>query len=377
MQRGGHAAEMAGSSMDEYAQSLVFLNKNMAAARDGNAEMLVNFARVGITLADLRKPGYDAMMAFEQMSDTFQRVGDGGNNANKKVAVSTALLGRSGFRMIQMMNGGSAAMRLMYAEADRLGVVLSDDTVQAMTGFNDSWGRMRSTAFGAIATAATPAINALARVAEWVTKWTAANRGLLASRMAEYVQRVQDGFPAFANGAMQVVRAVRDLAGYANDGAQAIGGWGNVIRLVAAIVAVQGVVAIGSLTAAVWGLGAAFLATPLGWIAALVAGAGLVLKYWEPMNEFFMKLWDSAGRFFGGDMPQASAGPSRPGGGTGPHLQAWAGAPVATGQYGAAALGGVLKIAIDSEGRPAVTQLKKAPGSMLDFDLQYAGSVMR
>jgi hypothetical protein len=65
--------------------------------------------------------------------------------------------------------------------------------------------------------------------------------------------------------------------------------WSTGITLVATIVG-------GPLTAAFVAWGIAMMATPIGWIvagiAAIAAGAYLIIKYWEPIKKFFIGVWD-------------------------------------------------------------------------------------
>jgi len=50
----------------------------------------------------------------------------------------------------------------------------------------------------------------------------------------------------------------------------------------------------GAATASAWAFTAALLANPITWIVlAIVAAAGLVYLYWEPIKAFFIKLWTS------------------------------------------------------------------------------------
>ena len=390
LQRMGYAAQLSGASQEELSQALLFLNKSLGEARGGAKETILWFNRVGITTEQLNRPGFKAAQAFEAIGDRFRAAGNEGDTAQKKISVATALMGRSSFRMIQFLNGGSEAMRKLYAEADRLGVVLSDDTVQAMTEFNDGWDRTRLTVFGAIATALRPAAVVLKGVVDRITEWTAANRTLIATRVAEFVQRVSAALPDILTGMQQFGSGLVTVISLCNQVAQALGGWQNVIAGVAALIVGKALFALYGLTTALWGLGAAFLAMPIGpFIAAagLLAASGLaVYRAWGDISQTFSDLWDwikkigesraaqvVAGLFGGGSGP--GVGPSSTGGATGsfasPNFR------VAAGVAGASAqLGGVLDINLNADGTVKSTAMKKAPGSPLDFSVGYNGLAM-
>jgi TP901 family phage tail tape measure protein len=59
------------------------------------------------------------------------------------------------------------------------------------------------------------------------------------------------------------------------------------------------VTAMAAVTAATWLWNAANLANPVGLIiTAVVAGAALVIKYWEPISGFFIRLWEGIKKAF-------------------------------------------------------------------------------
>lgn len=389
-QQMGFAAQMNGSNQDEMAQSLIFLNKNMGEARDGSKEMQAMFRNVGITLADLRNPSFTAGDALERIADTFQRVGDAGNNAGKKVQVSTALLGRSGFRQIQFLNGGSAAMRRFYEEADRLGVTLDQTTVSNMGAFNDSFDRLRLTVFGALANALGPATPKLQAIVERVVEWTAANRGLIASRVGEFIERVAAALPGFMTATAQIASVVFRFAIGADRVAQALGGWQVVLGAIGVILATKVVVSFVMLLATIaravpiivgvgkiffWlaaGLAGAF-AAPAAIAAGLIAAAVAIWSYWEPIGEFFSGLWETLKRI-GGSKITATPAEGAPSiyAGADEWARYRAGSALAPGGQ---QLGGTLRIQVDGEGRPRVTEVRKAQGSSLDFDV-YGGPAL-
>lgn len=388
-QQMGYAAQLSGSSSEEMAQSLVFLNKNMGEARSGSKEALESFARVGITMADLQNPAFTAGDAFERIADKFNQVGDAGNNAGKKIEVTTALLGRSGFRQIQFLNGGSAAMRRFYEEADRLGVTLSDETIRNMGAFNDSFDRLRMTVFGAIANALGPAAPRLQALVERMVAWTAANRSLIATRVGTFIDRMLQLLPPFLEAVIQIARWTAALAVGADRFAQALGGWGNVLTIIGVLLAtkvVVGIVALGAsiagalptiITLAKWiapmvtGL-VAFVGLPGLLVAGIVAAGVAVLAYWRPIAEFFSDLWDTIAGVSGASRSRRAEIAA---GGVGLAESSAFRAASALPGGGAAKLGGTLDIRINSDGRPQVTNLRKDEGSVLEFQA-YTGRPM-
>lgn len=372
----GFAAQMSGSSQDEMAQSLTLLSNNMVEAINGSKEMQLWFSRAGITMEELSTMKVDQVLA--RIADKYQAVGDAGQNAEKKVAMSKALLGRSGARLNQLLNQGSEGLRGYAAEARRLGVVLDGRTIKSMTEFNDTFDRAKLVVFGALASALSAVAPQLQTLIESFVKWTAENRGLIAMRVEMIFARISEVLPVLIDRAVEVAGAIGDIVAIVDAVVQAFGGWDVALNAIAVLLTVKLAVALASTTTALYGVAAAFLATPLGWVTALAAGAVLVYTQWEPIKKFFAELWEGAGRvidrvsgFFGGGSTGGSSGSweapaaARPA----PNAIVARGGPYRDG------LGGTLRIQIDADGKPRVKDLSKKAGSPLELDV-YTGRQM-
>lgn len=396
-QRMGFAAQMNGSSSQEMGQALQFLSQNMVEAINGSKETAIWFNRVGLSMGQLRK--MNAVQVMEAIADQFARVGDAGQNAEKKITLMRALMGRSGAELKQTLDLGSTGLRRFYADADALGGVVSGPAAEAMADFNDEFDRMRFSIGGAMSAVAGAALPALNDLVKRTTAWTVANRALIATRVAEFFDRVLPRLPAIATSLGQIAGALGTVIALADRFAQMLGGWETVFAIVTGVILGNGLYALAMLTTALWGVGAAFLATPFGWFAAGVAGfvalAALVIAKWEPIKKFFTDLWAPVSRVLGLFNSKITTGAARgtpsiyAGGDEWARYRAQPGAAVAAAVGGAPApsaiaprgagarteVGGTLKIELDANGQPRVREIRKAPGSVLDFDV-YSGAVM-
>lgn len=380
-QRMGYAAQMNGSSADEMGQALQFLSQNMIEAVNGSKEAAAWFARVGIPLDALKK--MNVSQVVDRIADTFLRVGDAGQNAAKKIALTRALMGRGGAELVQTFNLGSAGLRGFYAEADKLGGVVSQEAAQAMADFNDEFDRMRFAAGGAMTAISRETLPVLTDLVKRITDWTVANRDLIATRVAQFVEDVLPKLPGFVSAVVEVTGAIAALVMAANTVANALGGWETVMAVLAGVMIGKGLLAVWGLTTAVWGLGVAMWATPIGWLVAGVAGlalvAGLVVTNWEKVKTVFNDVLDVVSKVFGAfgskttvpaeGAPSIYAGAEewaayrgRQGGGVG-------------ALAGSGELGGRLRIDVNTEGRARATEVQKAPGGLVDFDV-YSGRAM-
>lgn len=393
-QRLGYAAQLNGSSQEDMGSALQFISQNMVEAINGSKETAAWFARVGISVDRLRK--MNAVQVFEAIADKFAAVGDAGGNAEKKIALMRALMGRSGAELKQTLDLGSAGLRKFYAEADRLGAVISGDAAEAMGDFNDEFDRASISVRGVMRAIAAGALPVLTDLAKRTQAWAVANRELIASRVVEFVDQVLPRLPGIALSLGQIAGGLATVIGLADRFAQALGGWETVFAVITGIILGKGLLALTSLATALWGVGAAFLATPFGWFAAGVAGvaalAALIIAKWEPIKAFFERLWAPVSRVIGLFNSRITYAPQEGAPSIYAGSDAWAryraGSAVGTAMAPAAAVapsvagggqrvdvGGTLKIEFDGDGRPRVRELRRAPGSVLDVDV-HLGAVM-
>lgn len=290
----GYAAQLNGSSQEEMNDALRFLSRNMVAAVNGSKEARDWFARVGVPLERLKK--LDAPAVFEAIADKFFQVGDEGQNAERKIAVMQALLGRSGSQLKQVLDLGSAGLRKFYQEAERVGAVIDTETADAMQDFNDNFDRMKFSLFGLVSLITRAALPAFNMLVEQVTKLSVANRDQLARSFGQLADRVVASLPRLLTSVEQIGSALWRLVSVADRVAQAIGGWQNVINLVVGIIGAKLLVSLGLLAKALWGVAAAFLATPFGLvvagITAIVAAVAALIIHWEKVKEVMRGVFD-------------------------------------------------------------------------------------
>lgn len=379
LQRMGYAAQLSGSTVEELGDGLRFLSRNMIEARNGSAEMVQWFNRVGVSQERMRK--MSVTQVFEAIADKFEKVGDAGQNGAKKIAVMQSLLGRSGSQLKQVLDLGSKGLKTFYEEADRLGVVLDERAVNSMADFNDAWDRLRMTVFGATANALSVMAPTLGKVVERITAWTSANRGLLATRFEEWVEQVSARLPEFTDGVDRVSTMLGRMFGAANKVAQLLGGWPNLFAVIAGAIGVRLLVSVGQLTVAMWGLSAAMIANPIGAIvvavAALVAMLPLLVMHWDKVARKLREIdemtpaWLRNTSLLHWGLVASGDGPNQHAAGAG---RGTVNPPTLLGpRRTATEVGGSLKITIDSNGQGRVSELKKTPWSPMDLDVSFLG----
>lgn len=127
------AAEMAGVASDTFSMGLKNLNVAMAEGDATPAGRALEALGISARTADgeLRNVG-DVLY---ELSDAFAA---GANDANKLKAVTDILGSKVGPQMLLFLNQGSDSMQKMESQAQKLGLVISDDFAKSANAVNDN-----------------------------------------------------------------------------------------------------------------------------------------------------------------------------------------------------------------------------------------------
>lgn len=129
LQEVGYAAKMAGASMEDVTNAVFELRRAQAQALSGSGSDLRAFRELGISVGELRTMGAEGI--FDRIAERVRKTGGG----LKEVNAAMAIMGRGGKSLVASMVDGMSEAR---AEAQRLGLVLSDETIKAMDSLGDT-----------------------------------------------------------------------------------------------------------------------------------------------------------------------------------------------------------------------------------------------
>lgn len=129
-----YAAGLSDVSTQTLNSSLLKFNKNIAAAANGTKAQAQAFADIGLSVKDANGNLKTADALLLEVSDKFAGYQDGA----QKSALAQELFGKSGAKMIPLLNGGAASINELTAQAERFGLVVSSETAKAAEQFNDS-----------------------------------------------------------------------------------------------------------------------------------------------------------------------------------------------------------------------------------------------
>ncbi len=139
-----HGADLAGIDTETLAKGLARLSRNMEEAAKGGEKQKLAFQTVGISQKDLQSGSLTLDATLGKIADHLAAMPDGW----QKSALAQDLFGRSGAQLIPFFNKGSAGLKEIRAEAEKLGLVWSQESAAAAEQFNDNLKRLQGTVQG-------------------------------------------------------------------------------------------------------------------------------------------------------------------------------------------------------------------------------------
>jgi hypothetical protein len=338
LQRLEHRADLAGVATQQMRDSLRFLLNAAGEAAEGVGTAGETFTKLGISVEDGNGKIKDAETLMGEIADAMDRVTD----ESKKVSIAQDLFGRSGAGMINVLRGGSKAMREAGDEAERLGVI-SEAQARASEEFNDNFARLSRviTHVGhALANELLPYLNTFVLHLKDVA---IESRPEIIAWFKNAVIQLRDTLPSLVKGTWGVISAISTLAAGISYAIETTVGWRHAGTLlvtllggalvksliattisfvqlgIAIAAAIPKVIALASagltslaagfatiwpmlvkVVASTWAWTAALLANPITWIvigivaavAAVAAAAYLVYQNWDEVVGFLKRKWN-------------------------------------------------------------------------------------
>jgi len=157
-----HAAGLSGASAEDASNSLRYLQKNLQDAATGGSTTSEMFDIMGISAKTADGAVRNVNDVLPEIAQHFKE----SENASEKTAIAMTLLGRSGTKLIPLLNSGSEGIQKMRAELQELGGGLDEDAIRASVELTDTLARL-DLAFvsfkSRIATALLPVLDSFAK----------------------------------------------------------------------------------------------------------------------------------------------------------------------------------------------------------------------
>jgi hypothetical protein len=134
-----YAAKLSDTSTEALGKGISYLSKLMVGAASGGAESGKMFEKFNIELRNADGTMRSTSDVLFELADVFAAMPDG----PEKTALAVDFFGKKlGTELIPLLNAGSAGLREMGDEAERLGLVIGAEQAKAAAQFNDNLDRL-------------------------------------------------------------------------------------------------------------------------------------------------------------------------------------------------------------------------------------------
>ena len=132
------AGKMSGLEFEDMTTALTKLSVKMQEAAAGSKEAGALFADVGVKVKDASGKIKPAEQVLKEIAERFAGFEDGA----AKTALAVDLFGKSGAKLVPLLNGGAAGLEAMRKEAESLGAVIDSKLAKQAAEFNDNMDRL-------------------------------------------------------------------------------------------------------------------------------------------------------------------------------------------------------------------------------------------
>ena len=255
-----YAGNLSGLSSEELQVGLQQLQRMALEASQTGGQMAVAFNQVGVSFKDANGHLRPTEEILSSLADRFAKMPEGPT----KTGLAMELMGRSGARMLPLLNGGSAALARMREQFRETGAELSDNQIAAAVHFKDTMTAVEAVIGGVANQIGTRLVPALQPLLDKFLAWVQANHALISQRVDQVVSAITTSLQLMAAPLRWIVDHFDLLAA----GATAL----------AVLLAGQLLSALSAVTAAEWAWGsAALIAGTRAAAAWLLAAAPIVL----------------------------------------------------------------------------------------------------
>ena len=161
LQKMQYASDLIDVSVDSITGAMTKMKKNMAStSKDTQAA----FQKIGVSVQDSNGQLRDATTVFYEVLEGLSHVA----NETERDTLAMQLFGRSADELAGIVDDGGAALRELGLEAEQLGLIMDQQTLDSLNNVNDAVDKLKAKANGELAQSGAKAMEALMPVFEKV-----------------------------------------------------------------------------------------------------------------------------------------------------------------------------------------------------------------
>lgn len=143
-----------GVDIEKFGTGMKSLLKNMDAVKEGNATATTNFNQLGVAVQNADGSLRSQEDVLKETVAAFQNMEDGAD----KTRLATELFGKQGQSLMPLLNGTAGSVDELMQKCNDLGMVVSDEAVDAGVKFSDTLDSLKRSAQGVFNTFASTGI---------------------------------------------------------------------------------------------------------------------------------------------------------------------------------------------------------------------------
>lgn len=159
LQKMKYASDLVDVSVDEITGAMTKMKKNMAStSKDTQAA----FERIGVSVTDTNGQLRSSTDVFYEVLQGLSQI----SNETERDVVAMQLFGKSADQLAGIIDDGGASLKALGEEAEALGLILDQETLDSLNNVNDQVDKLKAKANGEIAKSGAKALEALMPVFE-------------------------------------------------------------------------------------------------------------------------------------------------------------------------------------------------------------------
>lgn len=195
------ATDIEGIALEQVSASLNKFSKTVNDAADGAGAGADSFKSLGVSVRGSDGALKDNYTLIEEVAEALSVM----ENGAQKTALAQELFGKSGVKLLPILNGGRQGLQEFSKEAERMGLIISTSTAKSAGEFNDNLTRLRLSLTGLSTVVA----------------------GEVADDLANFTSVLSD--PKTQEGIAGIAKGLIEIAKFAAKAAAAIGDFGAAI----------------------------------------------------------------------------------------------------------------------------------------------------
>ena len=288
LQKFAYAADLIDVDINTLAKSYAKLTKQMNSARGGTGAAAEAFQTLGVSVTDVNGNLRDNEEVFQEVIAALGSI----ENETERDAIAMSLFGKSAQELNPLILGGADALEALGKEAEDLGLILDQETLDKLNEFNDVVDSTKSKLKAAKDVLGAKIVDALSPYLDTIT-----------DAVDRFITKLVEIPPETVATVGAIAGVITGLGGFLVIGGKIAGIIGSAVTGFGTLAT-----AIGAASAGGTALSAVFTALtgPIGIVVAAVAAlaaafVGLfqtdeefraaVIAGWEEVKSFFSELW--------------------------------------------------------------------------------------